>query len=305
MPLAVAGVATFYSKEFYELCRARLAPNGIVVQWVPLHATNLEVIRTLLSTFRGVFPECTAWFLNADLFVAGSESPLRVDFANAERRVNEPQIAEGLRQAGIADAADMLSCFFMSRDAIASFSKDAPTMTDDRPWVEFLVPRVLHRTTVGESLNALIPHFESPLAFADRAAMSDENRALRERLELRFRARSITLKGIVAVYQSGPAGNPEEFFEQALDIDPTETLARSYYSEIAPQRFEQFLRQREYEEAEAYLNRYEHYVPQSTDVWLFRGQLYTAWDKPERAAAAYDRLAELTKSTPRSNGNES
>ncbi|NUM56120.1 MAG: fused MFS/spermidine synthase [Candidatus Hydrogenedentes bacterium] len=294
MPLAVAGVSTFYSEEFYELCKMRLAPNGIVVQWVPLHATNLEVVRTAMRTFHEVFPYCTAWFVNADLFVAGSENPLRIDIGNAVRRMSEPQIADGMGEVGFVDATDMLSSYFMSGEAIATFAGDAPVMSDDRPWVEFLVPRILHQNTVGDSLRALIPHFESPFAIADEQTLQSAGAELRERLERRHRARAITIEGIETVYAVGPIGNPERIFEEALDIDPTDILARSYYSEIAPQRFAQFVRYKEYEEAEAYLDRFARYVPESGEVWAYRVELYTAWGKAQEAAEARRKLDELS-----------
>jgi len=279
MPLAVAGVSTFYSREFYELCRARLAPGGIVVQWAPLHATNLDVVRAVLRTFHDVFPECSAWFVNADLFVVGSDRPLHIDLAKAARRMDDPRIAEGMRGVGFNDVTDMLSCFFMSTDAIAAFSKDAPLMHDDRPWVEFLVPRILRQATVDESLRALIPHFESPLEHVAAAPYDDP--ALHDRLDRRYQARRVTLRGIEAVYQGGFGSGPEHWFEQALDIDPTEALALAYYQEIAPQRVAQFVRGKEYEKAEAYLDRYARYVPGNTDAWALRAQVDTARGEAE------------------------
>lgn len=290
MPLAVAGVSTFYTREFYELCRDSLTPNGIVVQWVPLHGTNIDIVRASMGTFLRVFPNCTAWFISADLFIAGSRAPMRIDFANAMRRMEEPQIAEGLRAVGIADATDFLSYFFMSAPAIERFAGAAPGITDDRPWIEFLAPRVLREPTIGESIGALIPHLESPLAIA---ADSSSDAALHQRLDVRFRARQLTLQGIHAIYQMGPSGEPEALLEKALDIDPTEPLAQSYLHEIAPQRVAQFLRQEDYEAAENYIEKFDRYVPHSKVVWLFRGQLYTAWNKPEKAAEAYAKLMEL------------
>ncbi|MCC6491140.1 MAG: fused MFS/spermidine synthase, partial [Candidatus Hydrogenedentes bacterium] len=52
MPLAVAGVSTFYTQEFYEQCLAHLAPGGLVSQWVPLHSLDIDVVRSLVFTFR-------------------------------------------------------------------------------------------------------------------------------------------------------------------------------------------------------------------------------------------------------------
>ena len=34
-PIAYAGVAALYSKEFYELARSRLTARGYISQWLP------------------------------------------------------------------------------------------------------------------------------------------------------------------------------------------------------------------------------------------------------------------------------
>jgi predicted membrane-bound spermidine synthase len=44
-PPSAAGVANLYSRDFYELARARLAPAGLVAQWWPLPAQNDEDYR--------------------------------------------------------------------------------------------------------------------------------------------------------------------------------------------------------------------------------------------------------------------
>jgi spermidine synthase len=51
MPLALAGVSTFYTEEYYRLCRARLAPRGLVSQWIPLHSLTPEIVKGLRQHF--------------------------------------------------------------------------------------------------------------------------------------------------------------------------------------------------------------------------------------------------------------
>src|SRR5262249_13889147 len=41
-PPSAAGVVNLYSREFYDLCRQRLAPDGLMAQWWPLPAQNDE-----------------------------------------------------------------------------------------------------------------------------------------------------------------------------------------------------------------------------------------------------------------------
>jgi len=55
-PIAHAGVAALYSREFYTLARARLKPTGFISQWLPVYqmpaATTLAMIRAFLDVFR-------------------------------------------------------------------------------------------------------------------------------------------------------------------------------------------------------------------------------------------------------------
>jgi len=280
MPIAVSGVATFYSREFYELCKSRLAPRGIVVQWMPLHGTDIHVIRTLLRTFHDIFPECSVWFVNSDLFVVGSSEPLQVSYANAERRMSEPRIAAGLREAGINDVTELLSRHFMTTRGVVAASQDGSVMRDDRPWIEFAVPRILHTNVVGASIEALLPHFEPlPTSGAFDGVPEDTAVHVKAGLEKRYRARLHTFAGIQKAYAIGPLGNPEKDFEEALRIDPEDAMARAYFLELAPQRMAIMLRTEEFEEAEAYLTTLETLFPGSPQVLAMKAQL-------ERALAA-------------------
>ena len=37
----VKGAATLYTQEYFELCKARLNPGGVITQWVPLYESNI------------------------------------------------------------------------------------------------------------------------------------------------------------------------------------------------------------------------------------------------------------------------
>src|SRR5205814_5160829 len=52
----VKGSASLYSKEYFEMVRAHLNPQGIVTQWVPLYETDPETVKSEIATFFEVFP---------------------------------------------------------------------------------------------------------------------------------------------------------------------------------------------------------------------------------------------------------
>jgi spermidine synthase len=83
-PPSAAGVVNLYSRDFYELCRSRLQPDGLMAQWWPLPAQNDEDSRSLVRSFLDVFPYATAWSTELhEVLLVGSSSPIVLDGAEA------------------------------------------------------------------------------------------------------------------------------------------------------------------------------------------------------------------------------
>lgn len=267
MPLAVTGVSTFYTREYYELCRARLAPGGLVSQWIPLHSLDRDLVRSLMHTFNEVFPENCAWFLNADLFLIGSNEPLRVDLRRAVDRLHKPELWEGLQAAGLGDLPEILSCYFMDKAGVAQFSEGGSSMGDDRPWAEFVAPKLMFEQTVDASLNALRPFYvpEMPILNTDGLdAVTAEG--LRSAIVRRRQARVYDLAGAEKMYGGMIGGDQEEQFIKALETDPGDLTAQYYLVDMASQRTSLFIRWEEYANGEAYLERLRRVLPDNPDL---------------------------------------
>ena len=50
-----AGAASFYNREFYQLARAKLHPDGVLQQWVQLHHMTSADLLTIIATLRSEF----------------------------------------------------------------------------------------------------------------------------------------------------------------------------------------------------------------------------------------------------------
>ena len=61
MPPTFAGVNALYSREFYELARARLGPKGVMAQWLPFHLVSPHYGAAIAKTFQDVFPNAILW----------------------------------------------------------------------------------------------------------------------------------------------------------------------------------------------------------------------------------------------------
>jgi hypothetical protein len=61
MPPTDAGVNALYSREFYQLARERLGPDGIIAQWLPFHCVAPLHSASIARTFTEVFPNAILW----------------------------------------------------------------------------------------------------------------------------------------------------------------------------------------------------------------------------------------------------
>src|SRR6185295_16940772 len=109
-PPSAAGVANLYSREFYELCRARLNAGGLMAQWWPLPAQNDEDSRALVRSFLDVFPYASAWTTELhEMLLIGSSTPLVLDGPRIAARYARPDTAAALTEVGIESPAALLA----------------------------------------------------------------------------------------------------------------------------------------------------------------------------------------------------
>jgi spermidine synthase len=136
-PPSAAGVANLYSRDFYELCRDRLHPGGLMAQWWPLPAQNDEDSRSLVRSFLDVFPYATVWTTELhEMLLVGSTSPITLDGPRIAARFSVPDTARVLREAGIESAAALLATWIADRTGLEAYAGDAAPVTDDRPIIE-------------------------------------------------------------------------------------------------------------------------------------------------------------------------
>lgn len=175
-PPSAAGVVNLYSQDFYSLAAARLNPQGIVAQWLPLPTQNLEDTRALVASFINVFPHASLWTTEFhEMLLVGSMEPLPLNPARIAARFAEPKVKTALAEVGIASPAALLATWVTDRDGLARFSGPTPAVTDDRPAIEYATwvrPREVART-----LPALLSErSQPPLGSMDSSLMQEIDR---------------------------------------------------------------------------------------------------------------------------------
>ena len=140
----IAGISDLFTLEFFQSCRQRLNPEGVVCVW--LHAYDIEdkTFRSVINTFHTVFPCCTIWesWAGVDYFLIGSPKKIMVDYGTLVKRLQDEGISNDLGRIQVRNAADFLSGFVMDERGVQEYVQGRvfifiPTIT---PWWNFLLP---------------------------------------------------------------------------------------------------------------------------------------------------------------------
>jgi spermidine synthase len=152
----IAGVAALFTREFFLAARDRLAPGGIICQWANAYNISDRDLRSIVATFRSVFPEGTAWLVGADdLLLIASSSALDARLAHLESNWHRPGVAEDLAEVSALEPFSLWSLLVGGPQELARYSEGAPILSDDRMTLEFSGPRELHGQSAGENAAAL------------------------------------------------------------------------------------------------------------------------------------------------------
>jgi spermidine synthase len=139
-PISSAGVASLYSREFYELARSRLTARGFITQWLPAYQVSEEEVRAAVRAFTDVFAESV--LLSGDdneLILMGTRGPsIRMDVEAVVRRLKmAPSVQADLDRVELGDEVDLAGMFAASHETMVAAVRHAPPVTDDRPSLEY------------------------------------------------------------------------------------------------------------------------------------------------------------------------
>jgi spermidine synthase len=90
MPPTFAGVNALYAHEFYEAAARRLAPGGIMAQWLPLHLVTVHDAHAIATTFTEVFPGALLWMdplSTTSILVGRKGAPLDLSWPGLSRPI--------------------------------------------------------------------------------------------------------------------------------------------------------------------------------------------------------------------------
>ena len=182
-----AGVASLFTREFYDAAASRLEPDGVFLQWVQAYEVDDWTIATLVATLNAVFPEIQIWQVHqTDLVLVASRRAIRANVDALRARMKEEPFASAMRDAWRAvELEDVFARFVAGPEWARTIrSRGQEVNTDDRNRLEFAFARSLsgsERFDVGRLRK------EAAEAGADRPALDgsiDWARVSRQRLAI-------------------------------------------------------------------------------------------------------------------------
>ena len=187
----MAGIASLFTREFFEGARGRLAPDGLLCQWAHTYDISNADLRSIVATFLSVFPDGTLWLVgDADVLLVGSTGPLDARIEGIAAAMQRPGVAGDLASVGVLGPFSVTSLFVAQGEALKAWAANAPLQTDDRSALEFSGPRSIFgmaRDDNASALRALGAKSPKPAAVA-RALASATPEEIRDRGLMLFRS---------------------------------------------------------------------------------------------------------------------
>ena len=142
----LAGVAALFTKEAFADMRSRLAPGGIACQWVHTYDMSEGDFRSIIATFRSVFPKATLWTIGeTDVLLVAAADELDSRLLNIARAWKRDAAKRDLARVGVEDPFAVLSLWAGGPRTLARLAGDAALQVDDRMALEFTAPVAVFR----------------------------------------------------------------------------------------------------------------------------------------------------------------
>jgi spermidine synthase len=162
----IAGAADLYNREFYRLVRARLAPGGVMQQWVQLHHMTDRNLAVILQSIRTELPHVALFAGGGQGEILASAKPLAINYrrvVDLNDRLRRTPALKGIPGEDILFLYGELRLDeigverFIAEHAVDHRAPPGLVSTDDNLYLEYQTPKanVLRPSSAKEILDHL------------------------------------------------------------------------------------------------------------------------------------------------------
>jgi spermidine synthase len=289
-----------YSKEYYALLRQRLAPGGLVIQWIP---TDLPPSQYSLAirTFLDEFPHAQLWyfppigmFTMTNTFLVGSNDQIDVD-ATAMRRAMDADLEsfKGIRKYGLTTAEAVLSHFVGNEQTLRRAFPPGTVNTFEEPYYEFYSPAEYavppdERTIVNHQLLVSIRGEDFDQFVRKSAGTMDASR-----LNAAFAAERLFLTGHGDQLSGAPTDEILTNYGRAIAAAPWDMNLRNEILSYFNAESRRHYRRGDYAGATDFLRRGAEICPENSEVHHDFGLMLWKMQRPDLAIKELQRALAL------------
>ena len=166
----VKGCAALNTVEYYQMCKERLNPGGVMALWMPLYESAPETAKSLISTFFEVFPNGILWSNDIggegyDAVLFGQVEPTVIDLDEMQTRLDSVEyapVARSLRDVGFYTLSDLLATYAGEARQLHEWMKDAQINTDRNLRLQYLAGMWLNSYRETEILDGILQYYTFP-----------------------------------------------------------------------------------------------------------------------------------------------
>lgn len=148
-----AGVASLFTREYYQAAASKLKEGGLFLQWTQTYEIDAHTFRLVVATLRSVFPEIQIWEMSyGDVLFIASSQPVGLDADKLRNAIAEEPFRSALMAAWRVDTVEGIFARFIGDTKLASqiaASGDGRINSDDRNYLEFAFARTLGNNYPG------------------------------------------------------------------------------------------------------------------------------------------------------------
>lgn len=140
----LSGASNLFTREYFDLVRGRLAPDGILCKWFYTYSMSWDNLMSMLAAVSSEFEyvEVFTYKLSGDLLILASQRPIRVPNPLLEHGLRPEMSAPGALSF-IRSANDLLRGHVLGPADVRRLTATHPAHTDDIPVLELRGPKDL------------------------------------------------------------------------------------------------------------------------------------------------------------------
>jgi spermidine synthase len=159
-----SGVCQLFTREFFQLCKARLNSGGTCALWVQIVEIPPDVLASIIGSLHDVFPYCLAVRANREnLVIMGSNDPFTIDLSRLREAFANKKVPVEFAGFKVTSAESVLARIAMTPQSIDKLVNTAGRNLDDNNQLEYRVGKTYeNKIFVAENSRLLDSFFGQP-----------------------------------------------------------------------------------------------------------------------------------------------